>query len=517
MQCGTQIRPGARFCKQCGAPILAAGDYIGMHGHHPTPDPPLNIKNDPKRYYSPSGHLLPREKISDRYLIVEKIAEGGMGAIYRAKDLRLHGKTIALKEMSEEKIPVHERPKVLQAFEREAELLARLLHTNLTRVTDRFKEQGRYYMVMEFIEGKTLDELLESRSKPFSEDQVLNWARQLCEALSFLHNQKPQPIIYRDIKPGNIMIVQDTDRVKLIDFGIARIYKPHKKKDTIPFGTEGYAPPEQYGKAQTDARADIYALGATLHQLLTLEEPRTNLMNLPPVRKLNRNVSQRVAEAIDKAVDMDKRKRHQSMAEMWEALSGKPPGWTHLASPSQPLEEAKSQSKTPPRSKISIDPDPTSPGASEPKIIYGEITTSQRGMQLIYTLHFKSGERVKLKSEADWIKLSSNKIGSGGGDVTLTIETSHLEPSRLELKGNVFTRWIGWHTAQLVPIEHTHLADVLTRTTSGKERRCTVAVQIKPTLGQQVIGWLSTIAVIIVELGAAGGVVATLLSAVGLL
>ncbi|MGC9398126.1 MAG: protein kinase domain-containing protein [Anaerolineae bacterium] len=513
-QCGTPLRPGARFCKQCGATLTTSARPVADPINHPAPPPPVPPSD--KRYYSSSGHLLPQQTVTGRYLIVEQIAEGGMGAIYKAKDLHLESKIVALKEMSEEKIPPLERPKVLEAFEREAELLANMQHPNLTRVTDRFKEQGRHYMVMEFINGDTLDELLETRSQPFPEEQVLAWAEQLCEVLSFLHNQKPQPIIYRDIKPGNIMIVRESDQVKLIDFGIARIYKPHKKKDTIPFGTEGYAPPEQYGKAQTDERADIYALGATLHQLLTLEEPRTHLMNLPPVRKLNRNVSRRVAEAIDKAVDMDKRKRHQSMAEMWEALSGEPPRWPHLTPPPKAQEEKEDVIKTRPGSNIPI-ARPTPAGALQVRPVYGEITTGQRGVQLVHTLHFEPGQTVKLKSDADWVKLSSDKVGPRGGKVTLIIETAQLEPAHLELQGNLLTRWIGWHTRELVPIKGTHRTEVVLRAADGKEDRLPVTVEVKPTLGQQAAGWVGTMIAMLMELGTAGAIAATLLSAMGLL
>ena len=442
-----------------------------------------------------------------------------MGAIYRAKDLRLDGKIVALKEMSEEKIPLSERQGVLEAFEREAELLAGLQHPNLTRVTDRFEEQGRHYMVMEFIKGETLEKLLERQSQPFPEERVLKWAGQLCDVLSFLHNQEPRPIIYRDIKPGNIMIVQDSDRVKLIDFGIARFYKPGKKKDTIPFGTEGYAPPEQYGKAQTDERADIYALGATLHQMLTLEEPRTNLMNLPPVRNLNRNASKRVASAIDKAVALNKDKRHQSMAEMWEALSGEAPRWAHFAG----ISGEKAQAEAPDASKIKnipnipFDVTPKPQGGSEPQVVYGEIRPNQSGATLTHTLHFEPGETVKLKSEVDWVKLSSKKIGPKGGDVTLTVDTGNLEPAHLELQGNLLKRWIGWHTSQLVPTERTYLTDVVARSTGGKERHYPVVVKVKPSTGQQVAGWMGTFIAMLVELGAAGGIAATILIAVGII
>jgi serine/threonine protein kinase len=477
-----------------------------------SPNPSYASANKP--FYSSSGHLLPQQKIQGRYLIVEKIAEGGMGAIYLALDRRLDGKTMALKEMSEQKIPLEEREKVLKSFDQEAELLASLRHPNLTRVTDRFEEHGRHYMVMEFIEGKTLDELLGNQMEPFSEAQVLQWAAQLCEVLSFLHSQKPQPIIYRDIKPGNIMVVSDTDRVKLIDFGIARFYKRGKNKDTIPFGTEGYAPPEQYGKAQTDARSDVYALGATLHQMLTLEEPGSNLMNLPKVRKRNPDVSERVADAIDKAVKLNKEDRHQSMADMWEALSGEAPQWPHLAPTGG--DEAEDALPTPSDDRVGV-VDPDLQRISEPKPVYGKIIPDQTYVNLAHTFHFEPGETLRLSNSADWLTLSATKVDTQGGNITLTIETHKLQPDYLEIRGNVLQRWLGWHTSRWVMTEREYMTDITIRSKSGHKQSYPVIVHVAPTTWQQAIGWMRTLTAMLVEVGAAGGVLATLAYVAGLL
>jgi serine/threonine-protein kinase len=183
-------------------------------------------------------------------------------------------------------------------------------------------------MVMEFIDGRTLAQLIKGIKKPFRVDRVLMWAEQLCDALHYLHNQTPS-IIYRDLKPGNIMVIEQTNHIKLIDFGIARFYKQGKVKDTITFGTHGYAPPEQYGSRQTDARADIYALGATLHELLTLQDPAQLIIAYKKVRTMNARVSPKIANAIEKAVQQDRRNRHQSIIEFWKAMSGKPARWTN--------------------------------------------------------------------------------------------------------------------------------------------------------------------------------------------
>ncbi len=156
------------------------------------------------------------------------------------------------------------------------------------------------------------------------ESQVLTWAEKLCRVLAYLHNQQP-PIIFRDLKPSNIMLRTDNE-VKLIDFGIARHFKPGQSKDTQAFGTIGYAPPEQHGKGQTDVRSDIYALGATLHHLVTGQDPSHNPFTFEPVRRWNPAVSPTFEEAIAKAVNLKSDQRWQNMEQMRQALVSQPPG-----------------------------------------------------------------------------------------------------------------------------------------------------------------------------------------------
>jgi len=172
--------------------------------------------------------------------------------------------------------------------------------------------------VMDFIEGQTLGQLLSQRTAPFTEAEVLDWAGQLCDVLSYLHAQHP-PVIFRDLKPDNIMLAPDR-RIKLIDFGIARLFKPGQLKDTRRFGTPGFAPPEQYGQGQTDARSDVYALGVTLHHLLTKYDPSITPFALPKVRQLNPAVSARTEAAIERAIQLDPTHRLQSAAELKQAV-----------------------------------------------------------------------------------------------------------------------------------------------------------------------------------------------------
>lgn len=258
-----------------------------------------------------------------RYIILSKIAQGGMGAVYKALDQKT-GQVCAIKEMSDAALKPEERQGALDDFRREAAILSRLRHPSLPGIIESyFYENGQHYMAMEFVEGRTLEKELQASPGPLPEAQVLDLAGQLMDVLEYLHSQKP-PIIYRDLKPANVMVSRDPatgkPRIKLIDFGIARFHKPGQRRDTEAFGTQGYAPPEQYGKSQTDARSDIYALGVLLHQLLTKYDPTTTPFMLPPVRQLNPNVSPQVEAAIAKALQIDPTKRPQSIAEFRNLL-----------------------------------------------------------------------------------------------------------------------------------------------------------------------------------------------------
>ena len=302
-RCGASLSNSARFCQICGAPLppssLLGGSQVGggMTGQLPT-------------------HTL----LGGRYLILRKLGQGGMGAVYQATDNHLSDKLVALKEMSDAALvdPV-EKGQALDAFRQEARLLSALSHPNLPRVTDYFSQGSRQYLAMDFVEGHTLSDLLGSCSTPFPETLVLQWADQLCDVLHYLHGRTP-PIVFRDLKPANIMVAPDQKNIKLIDFGIARLFKPGARKDTITLGTPGYAPPEQYGKSQSDARSDVYALGATLHHLLSLRDPGDQPFKFPPLRTLNLAVSPQVEAAVMRAVEQDPALRWSSIQDFHDAL-----------------------------------------------------------------------------------------------------------------------------------------------------------------------------------------------------
>jgi hypothetical protein len=258
-KCRRGNRAGAAFCTHCGYNLAGSGSQPVAAMHTATDLP--SIAYD-KISADVTGNLPSGLTLKRRYRILRKIAQGGMGAVYEANDLEAPaGTRWAVKEISPASMPPAERSQAIADFRREAQILATLQHPNLPHVVETFEEMAKHFLVMEFVPGRTLLNVVENESTYIPEDRLRVWMRQLFEVLHYLHSQNP-PIIYRDLKPANIMLVEGTERIKLIDFGIARFHKAGKSRDTEAFGTAGYAPPEQYGKGQTDQRSDIYALGS---------------------------------------------------------------------------------------------------------------------------------------------------------------------------------------------------------------------------------------------------------------
>ena len=261
----------------------------------------------------PIGH-----EINDRYRIVKLLGQGGFGAVYRAWDKNLI-KPCALKEN------LDVTPEAQRQFEREAVILAGLDHPNLPRVTDHFTVVGQgQYLVMDFVDGEDLQEVLDSFGGPLDESLVLPWVEQICDALDYLHSQS-QPIIHRDIKPANIKITPE-GKVVLVDFGIAKVYDEHLRTTIgAQAVTPGYSPFEQYGQGATDSRTDVYALGATIYALLTGQVPpdsiqRMNQDTLPPPRRLNPTISRHVDIAIMRALATHPKGRYRRIGEFKSAL-----------------------------------------------------------------------------------------------------------------------------------------------------------------------------------------------------
>lgn len=247
--------------------------------------------------------------IDGKYEILREIGHGGMSVVYLAMDTHLN-KQWAVKEIKKKGSGKNDEI-IVNSLLAEANLMKRLDHAALPRIVDIIDNGVTIYVVMDYIEGESLDKILnEYGAQP--EDLVIGWAMQLCDALAYLHAQKP-PIIYRDMKPANIMLKPEGN-IKIIDFGIAREYKEQSLADTTVLGTKGYAPPEQYS-GQTDARSDIFALGMTMHHLLTGIDPRSGEA-YAPVRMWNPELSEGIELIIDKCVEPAPENRYQNCSDL---------------------------------------------------------------------------------------------------------------------------------------------------------------------------------------------------------
>ncbi len=264
--CGAANRQQASFCSSCGKPLYIAGGGGSTSS-------------------TLTGLLLPRHLLNRRYRVLNQVGKGGFGAVYKAEDITFGNRPVAVKEMSQNNLSASEVLEATRAFKQEALLLAGLRHPNLPTIYEQFNDNGRWYLVMDFIEGETLEAILHtaaSSTRRLPLEKVLDIALQLCSLLEYLHTRQP-PIIFRDIKPANIMLTA-SGHIYLIDFGIARHFKPGQVKDTTAFGSTGYAAPEQYGKSQTTGQTDLYGLGATLHEMLTGDDPSDSPFHFAPVQ-----------------------------------------------------------------------------------------------------------------------------------------------------------------------------------------------------------------------------------------
>ena len=277
--------------------------------------------------------LTPDVVLHERYKILELIGQGGMGAVYKAEDLRLAGRLCAIKEI----LPVgalydQELAAYREQFFQEASILARLDHPNLPKVSDYFSERGREYLVMDYVEGRDLRTIInEARRKGefLPEAQVLDWIGQLCDTLIYLHSRTP-PVLHRDIKPSNIKLTP-SGRIKLVDFGLVKLLTPDDSRTVTVVqgrGTIQYTPLEQYGgdTGHTDARSDLYALGATCYHLVTLQPPvdaRQRFLHpgsLPYPRTINPHLSPAVERAILAAMAMHPDDRPPSVEDFKDML-----------------------------------------------------------------------------------------------------------------------------------------------------------------------------------------------------
>lgn len=263
--------------------------------------------------------LSPPALLQGRYRIVEQMG-GGMSTVYRVLDTKLDDTVRVVKSI---RAPQQGTPQAdddsLKQFEREAKILAKLNHTKLPKVSDFFVERGRYFLVMDYVDGKDLRWILEHRPGDMTAEWVVDRVLELCEVLEYLHKQSP-PVIFRDLKPSNIMVTREGP-IKLIDFGIARFFQPHGLKDTQVLGTPGYAAPEQY-RGETDPRSDIYGLGVVLHELLTLHDPSVPPLRLPRLCDLRPDLAMGLEVITVTSTRSDPDDRYQSIGEFRDALAG---------------------------------------------------------------------------------------------------------------------------------------------------------------------------------------------------
>lgn len=275
--------------------------------------------------------LAPGDVLQQRYEVRKFLSKGGMGAVYLAKDLRFPTveKLVAVKEMIS---PIRDSLTSrisLETFQREATILASLSHVAIPKVFDYFHQERRVYLVIEYIQGTDLESLLAEIDYPLPQDNVVNWAIQTCEVLTYLHNHRPSPIVFRDMKPSNVMIRDEDQRVVLIDFGIAKVFQSGRRGTMI--GTEGYSPPEQY-RGIAEPRGDIYALGATLHHLLSRRDPRKEppfTFQEHPIRDSNPGVTPELEAVVMRALAYEAEDRYPSAEEMRRdllAVSSSSPG-----------------------------------------------------------------------------------------------------------------------------------------------------------------------------------------------
>jgi len=259
--------------------------------------------------------------IAGRYRVIETLGRGSYGTVFLVvEDKRPHMRW-ALKEMSEAMIPEEDREHALKLFRREAEILARLSHPGLPSIREFFSVNDRHYLAMEYVDGENLEVVRELENGIFEYKEVVDWAIQLALIIDYLHRQNPEPVIFRDLKPSNIMLTYPDRRIMLIDFGIARYFNPGKLKDTQFLGTQGFSPPEQYGRGQSDQRSDIFSYGATLYYLLTNQDMQKCSFQYRKIVDIRNDVPLSFDGMIMKCLALNPGERFQTMTEIVELLN----------------------------------------------------------------------------------------------------------------------------------------------------------------------------------------------------
>nr|HET6901362.1 ABC transporter substrate-binding protein [Ktedonobacteraceae bacterium] len=299
--CGAANPAEIGTCFACGQnlAVVTAPGFVDTHSH--------------------AGSLFPGVMLKARYQILQQVGSGGFGAVYKAKDTGAHGKLVAIKEINLQGLTPQEVIEATDTFNREIAVLSGLNHKALPNLSDHFTDPEHWYLVMDFIDGETLEEFVQqTRSGTLPLEDVLDIGIQLCTVLEYLHSRQP-PVIFRDLKPANIMRTL-SGHLYLIDFGIARYLKPGQARDTIALGSPGFAAPEQYGKAQTTQQSDIYSLGVTLHTLLTGNDPADNPFLLPALHSMNASLPTELVALLEQMLALNVDQRPQSVTVVKQQL-----------------------------------------------------------------------------------------------------------------------------------------------------------------------------------------------------
>ncbi len=306
------------YCSNCGAanpPSSMSCHVCGLSLKITTPLPPEpGSAVTAHRVHLQLDHLL-----EGRYRIVNQVGTGGFGAVYKAEDTQHHNRLVAVKEIGLSGLTSGQIIEATDAFNREVMLLSDLKHPHIPRMYGQFTDPEHWYVVMDFIEGETLEEYrVKAPGACLPLMQVLDLGIQLCSVLDYLHHHQP-PIIFRDVKPANIMLTP-AGNLYLIDFGVARYFKPGKARDTTALGSPGFAAPEQYGKAQTTPQSDIYGLGATLYQLLTGIDPSFSPFHFVSLHVLDKTIPTAMDRLVMRMLEMDVSKRPATMTGVKQEL-----------------------------------------------------------------------------------------------------------------------------------------------------------------------------------------------------
>jgi serine/threonine protein kinase len=301
------------YCNVCGAANQAQATLCYACGH------PLETAVEDTAPPSPAGPPASRPLLAGRYRLIALVGEGGFGAVYKALDVQRDGALVALKQINLSGLRPRDVIEATETFNREVGMLSGLKHPNLPRIYKYFTDVEHWYLAMDFIEGETLEEYrTRAKGGHLPVEEVLEIGVQLCSVLWYLHTQQP-PIIFRDVKPANVMRAR-TGLLYLIDFGIARRFTPGQRRDTTVLGSPGYAPPEQYGTAQTTAQSDIYSLGATLRCLLTGTDPSVPTSGPAPLYAQEQGIPAELDQLLGQMLELDADKRPASMEVVKQAL-----------------------------------------------------------------------------------------------------------------------------------------------------------------------------------------------------